>query len=69
MARHELEIEISTSGEINVHVKGAKGKQCLKYVELLGKLGKVKEQKLTGEYYEPGPTVQITDQTHTRVDR
>ena len=68
-ARHELEIEISASGEVQVRVKGAKGKQCLNYVELFTQMGQVGDQKLTGEFYEPEPKVEITDQTRTRFRR
>ena len=54
MAQHEVEITISKTGEVKVHVKGAKGKACLEYAEWLSRVvGKVKDQKLTSEYYEP----------------
>ena len=54
MAQHEVEITISKTGEVKVHVKGVKGKGCLEYAEWLSKIvGKVKDQKLTSEYYEP----------------
>ncbi len=54
MAQHEVEIEITKGGDVKVHVKGAKGKACLEYAQWLTELvGKVKDQKLTGEYYEP----------------
>lgn len=68
-AKHELEIEIAPTGEVQVRVKGAKGKQCLSYVELLNSMGEIKEQQLTSEYYEPEPGVSIVDQTRTRLDR
>jgi hypothetical protein len=68
-AKHELEIEISPSGEVHVHVKGVKGKKCLNYVEIFNTLGKVKEQKVTSEYYEPEPKVGIFDQIKTHTDR
>jgi hypothetical protein len=54
MAKHEVEIEISKTGEVKVHIKGAKGKACLEYSKWLANVvGKVKDQKLTSEYYEP----------------
>jgi len=54
MAQHEVEITISKTGEVKVHVKGVKGKGCLEYAEWLSKIvGKVKDRKLTSEYYEP----------------
>lgn len=51
--RHELEIKIDSKGEIKVHVKGAKGKQCLQYVEIFKQIGEIKNTELTSEYYEP----------------
>jgi hypothetical protein len=66
--KHELEIEISPKGDVQVHVKGAKGKQCLKYVELFNSLGPVAKKETTSEYYEPDPVVGLTDQMHTRWD-
>ena len=65
--KHELEVEISANGKVEVRVKGAKGKRCLDYVQLFNTVGKVGEQQLTSEYYEPEPGVFITDQTRTRT--
>ena len=54
MAQHEIEVSISKTGEVRVHIKGAKGKVCMEYSKwLAGLVGNVKEQKLTSEYYEP----------------
>lgn len=54
MAQHEVEIEITKTGEVKVHIKGAKGKACMTYAKWLTELiGKVKDQQLTSEYYEP----------------
>ncbi len=66
-AKHELEIEITADGKMEVRVKGAKGKRCLDYVQVLGSVGKVTDQQLTSEFYEPEPGVFITDQTHTKT--
>lgn len=54
MARQEeLEIEIDPVGQVQVHVKGTKGKRCLDYVEIFRELlGPVTEETLTSEYYE-----------------
>ena len=61
MAQHELEIEISVTGEVKVNVKGAKGKACLEYAEWMAQVvGQIKDQQLTSEYYEP--------EIKTRVD-
>jgi hypothetical protein len=54
MAQHDVEITISKTGEVKVHVKGVKGKCCLDYVKWLQQVvGRVKSQTLTSEYYEP----------------
>lgn len=54
MAQHEVEIEITKTGEVKVHIKGAKGKTCLTYAKWLTELvGKVKDQQMTSEFYEP----------------
>lgn len=54
MPQHEVEITISKEGEVKVHIKGMKGKGCIEYANWLTKIiGKVKEQQLTSEYYEP----------------
>ncbi len=61
MAQHEVDIEITKQGDVKVHIKGAKGKACLEYAQWLTELvGKVKDQQLTSEYYEP--------EVKTRVD-
>jgi hypothetical protein len=60
MAQHEVEITISKSGEVRVHVKGVKGKGCLEYAAWLAEVvGKVKDRQLTSEYYEPDTKARI----------
>ena len=60
MTRHDVEIEISKTGEVKVHVKNVKGPACLKYAEFLTQLvGKVKSRQLTSEYYEPPEKARI----------
>ncbi|HPD46575.1 MAG TPA: DUF2997 domain-containing protein [Anaerohalosphaeraceae bacterium] len=60
MPQHEVEIVISKTGEVKVHVKGAKGKACLEYANWLAEaIGRVKDQKLTSEYYEPEQKARI----------
>ncbi|MHC5074249.1 MAG: DUF2997 domain-containing protein [Planctomycetota bacterium] len=54
MPQHEVEIVVSKDGQVKVHIKGAKGKACMAYAKWLTQLiGKVDEQQLTSEYYEP----------------
>lgn len=60
MAQHDIEITISKTGEVRVHVKGAKGKSCMDYAKWLTQvIGTVKNQKLTSEYYEPDEKARI----------
>ncbi|HML75259.1 MAG TPA: DUF2997 domain-containing protein [Anaerohalosphaeraceae bacterium] len=60
MAQHEIEITIAPDGQVKVHVKGAKGKTCMEYAKWLTQvIGKVKDQKLTSEYYEPETKAKI----------
>ena len=54
MAQHEVEISISKTGDVKVHIKGAKGKACMEYAKWLTEvIGRVKNQQMTSEYYEP----------------
>jgi hypothetical protein len=54
MRQHDVEITISKSGEVKVHIKGIKGKSCLKFGAFLADVvGKVKSQQMTSEFYEP----------------
>jgi len=60
MAQHDVEITISQTGEVKVHVKGVKGKGCLEYAKWLTRVvGKVKDEQLTSEYYEPETKARI----------
>ena len=69
MEKHEMEITISKSGEIKVHIKGVKGTRCLQYAEWLKQVvGKVKNQKLTSEYYEPEVKSRINLEADLKID-
>ncbi|HAL44320.1 MAG: hypothetical protein A2Y12_15980 [Planctomycetes bacterium GWF2_42_9] len=60
MAQHEVEIKISKTGEVKVHIKGAKGKACLEYAKWLAELvGAEKNRQLTSEHYEPEEKVRM----------
>lgn len=60
MEKHDIEITIDKDGQVKVHIKGAKGKACMEYAKwLAGVIGKVKDQKLTSEYYEPETKARI----------
>ena len=60
MAQHDIEVTISKTGEVKVHIKGVKGKACMEYAKwLTNAIGVVKDQKLTSEYYEPETKARI----------
>ncbi len=68
MAQHDVEITITKSGEVKVHVKGVKGKGCMEYAEWLAEIvGKIKDKQLTSEYYEPETKakIQLRTEQHT----
>jgi hypothetical protein len=66
MAKHEVEVTISKTGEVRVHVKGAKGKACTDYVKWLQQIvGKVKDLQYTSEHYEPDVKTRI--ELHNKV--
>lgn len=65
--KHELEIQITAQGKVEVIVKGAKGKRCMDYVQVFNSIGKVENQQPTSEYYEPEPAVRVVDQAKNRT--
>ena len=68
--QEELEIEIDPIGQVQVHVKGAKGKRCLDYVEVFrALLGPVTEETLTAEYYEAESSVGQGHRIHGQQHR
>ncbi len=71
MPMHELDIEIDAQGRVKVHVKGAKGKKCLEYVQLFQQIlqGQVTEQQLTSEYYEQPVEVVEQEKAQAKVYR
>ncbi len=70
MEQHDVEIEIDKMGEVHIHVKGAKGKACMSYVEFFEKLvGPVREQQHTHEFYEPDSKakIELTEKQQVRT--
>ncbi len=59
--KHELEIVISPSGEIQLKVKGMAGDGCLELTKALEEeLGLVLEREKTSEYYQAAVDVEET---------
>jgi hypothetical protein len=53
MEMEELEITIDPEGNVQVHVNGPKGMDCLETTKTLeAAVGDLKERSYTGEYYE-----------------
>ena len=66
MPEREFDITIGKTGEVELHVKGIKGRGCLEVMKLFEQIvGELKEQRQTSEFYEPEEQVQYRiDQRH-----
>jgi len=55
---------------VKVHIKGAKGKGCQAYSKWLSELiGKVKDQQMTSEHYEPEVKARIDLEQNLGIDQ
>lgn len=60
MAKQELEIVITPSGDVQINVNGIKGDKCLDLTKSLEQaLGETVQRTLKPEYYESGTTSTI----------
>ncbi len=58
---HEVEIFISLTGELKIHIKGMSGPECVKVGKALARgQGKLAGKSLTSEYYEKAKTTSKT---------
>jgi hypothetical protein len=66
MPQREFDITIGKTGEVELHVKGFKGRACLDVVKIFEEIvGEMKSQQETSEFYEPEEQVQYRiDQRH-----
>jgi len=66
MPQREFEITIGKTGEVELHLKGFKGRACLDAVKIFEEIvGEMKSQQQTSEFYEPDEQVQYrVDQRH-----
>jgi len=66
MPQREFDITIGPNGNVELHVKGFKGRSCLEAMRLFEQIvGEVKAQRETSEYYEPEEQVRHRlDQRH-----
>jgi hypothetical protein len=66
MAQREFDITIGADGDVELHVKGYKGRSCLEAMKLFEQVvGELKSQRETSEFYEPEELVRTNiDQRH-----
>ncbi len=66
MPQREFDITIGPDGNVELHVKGFKGKGCLEALKLFEQIvGEAKSQRSTSEFYEPEELVRTQiDQRH-----
>ncbi len=63
----EIDVEIDEKGQLQVHVKGRKGKGCLEILEIIEQaVGRVTDKRLTEEYYEQEQAGNLVEQRTTR---
>jgi hypothetical protein len=55
-----IEVIIGRKGEVSYTVRGVKGAGCKALTKAIDDLGKVTETKKTGEYFEGGPGIHLT---------
>jgi hypothetical protein len=54
MPQRELDITILADGQVEVHIKGYKGRKCHDVAKILQQIvGELKAQRETSEFYEP----------------
>lgn len=60
MAQREFEISIGADGNVEVNIKGYKGKSCSEAVKLFEQIvGEIQSEQKTSEFYEPEEQVQF----------
>jgi hypothetical protein len=66
MPQREFDIAIGPDGNVELHVKGYKGKGCLEAMKMFEKIvGELKSQRETSEFYEPDEQVRYNiEQRH-----
>lgn len=60
MSPREFDITISPAGQVELHVKGYKGRSCLEAVKLFEQIvGEIQSLNETAEVYEPDEVVEL----------
>ena len=58
MPERDYEITIEPNGEVQLHIRGYKGKGCLEAVRMFEQIvGELKSREATAELYEPDEVV------------
>lgn len=68
MRQREFDITIAPNGDVELHVKGFKGKSCVEAMKVFEKIvGELKSQRETSEFYEQEEEVRYhIDQNNKR---
>lgn len=66
MPQREFDITIGPDGNVELHVKGYKGRGCLEAMKMFAQIvGELQSQRETSEFYEPDEQVRYNiDQQH-----
>ncbi len=60
MPQREFDITIGADGNVELHVKGFKGRSCMEVVKLFESIvGEIQSRNQTSEFYEPEEQVQF----------
>lgn len=63
----EIVVEIDEQGQLQVHVKGRKGKGCIEILDIFAQsVGQVTDRRLTEEYYEQEQAAGLATQRASR---
>ena len=60
MAQREFDITIGSDGQVEVHVRGIKGKGCMEVIKMFEEVvGQLQSTRQTNEFYEPEEEVRF----------
>jgi Protein of unknown function (DUF2997) len=66
MPQREFDITIGKDGNVELHVKGYKGKGCLEAMKMFEQIvGELRQEQKTNEFYEPEEQVRYNIEQRT----
>jgi len=66
MELQEMEIQVDREGNVNLHVRGVKGEECIMITKSIEEpLGEIVERTLSGEFYQEQKTIYSRDRLIT----